>query len=108
MIKMHNKELTFDEACQFDADWCPRDWATKCSFAMIGHKGGTPNMPGNEISYLMGKVQVQKLIADRAIQLGDRFNLREFFDEFFEAGMISISLIRWEVTGLDDKIKKLW
>ena len=60
MIKMHNKELTFDEACQFYADWCPHDWATKCSFTMMGHKGSTPNMPGNEISYLMGKVQVQK------------------------------------------------
>jgi hypothetical protein len=106
-LKMHNNELTFDEACQFDADWCPRGYVTKYSFTMMGHKGGTPNMPGNEISYLMGKVQVQKLIADRAIQLGDKFNLRDFFDKFFESGMIPISLIRWEMTGLDDEIKKL-
>lgn len=107
-LKMHNNELSFDEACQFDTDWCPRGWVTKYSFTMMGHKGGTPNLPGNEISYLMGKIQVEKLIADRRMQLGDQFNIREFFDEFFKAGMIPISLIRWEMTGFDDEIKKLW
>ena len=106
-LKMHSNEFTFDEACQFDADWCPRDYVTKYSFTMMGHKGGTPNMPGNEISYLMGKIQVQKLIADRAMQLGDKFNIREFFDKFFEAGMTPIALIRWEMTGFDNEIKKL-
>jgi len=107
-LKMHSNEFTFDEACQFDADWCPRGYVTKYSFTMMGHKGGTPSMPGNEISYLMGKVQVQKLISDRGMQLGDKFNLRDFFDKFFESGMIPISLIRWEMTGLDDEIKELW
>jgi hypothetical protein len=29
-------------------------------------------------------------------------------DEFLAAGMIPLSLIRWEMTGLDDEIKKLW
>jgi len=29
-------------------------------------------------------------------------------DEFLAAGMIPMSLIRWEMTGFEDEIKKLW
>ena len=30
------------------------------------------------------------------------------YDEFLAAGSIPISLIRWEMTGLDDEIRRLW
>jgi uncharacterized protein (DUF885 family) len=49
-----------------------------------------------------------KVFRDRAQQLGDDFNLKEFMDEFMAAGMIPMSLTRWEMTGYDDEIKKLW
>jgi uncharacterized protein (DUF885 family) len=49
-----------------------------------------------------------KLIRDRAKQLGDAFNLRQFMDEYLAAGMIPMSLIRWEMTGMEDEIKELW
>jgi hypothetical protein len=29
-------------------------------------------------------------------------------DDFHAAGMIPVSLIRWEMTGLTDEIEKLW
>ncbi len=48
------------------------------------------------------------LMRDRAKQLGEKFNMRQFMDEFLAAGMIPMSLIRWEMTGYDDEIKKLW
>lgn len=51
---------------------------------------------------------LKKLLSDRAFQLGDEFELRHFMDEFPAAGMIPLSLIRWEMTGLEDQIKKLW
>jgi uncharacterized protein (DUF885 family) len=54
-----------------------------------------------------GKVQFIKLLTDRAEQLGDKFNPGQFIDEFLAAGMIPMSLIRWEMTGLDDEIKLL-
>ena len=57
---------------------------------------------------VVGKVQFMKLFRDRAQQLGDDFNLKEFMDEFLASGMIPMSLIRWEMTGYDDEIKKLW
>jgi len=40
--------------------------------------------------------------------LGDKFNLQQFMDEFLAAGMIPMSLIRWEMTGFEGEIKKLW
>ena len=63
--------------------------------------------PGYGASYVIGKVQIDKLMADRANQLGDKFVLKSFMDEFIAAGMIPIALTRWEMTALDDEIKKL-
>ena len=57
--------------------------------------------PGYGISYQMGKIQIDQLLADRAMQLGDEFSLKDFHDRFLAAGMIPISLIRWEMTGVD-------
>ena len=51
---------------------------------------------------------MQKLMAERSSQLGDDFTLRQFFDDFMGGGIIPISLTRWEMTGLEDQIKKLW
>jgi hypothetical protein len=56
----------------------------------------------------MGKVQLEKLMADRAAYLGEKFNLRRFPGGFVEAGMIPVALTSWEMTGLDDEIKKVW
>jgi len=46
-----------------------------------------------------GKYLIDELIKDRAHQLGDGFTLRKFFDEFNGAGVIPVSLIRWQLTG---------
>lgn len=60
--------------------------------------------PTYGMNYVMGKVQLERLLSARALQLGDDFNLGEFHDAFLAAGPIPISLIRWEMTGLDDEI----
>jgi hypothetical protein len=64
--------------------------------------------PGYGISYQMGKIQIDQLLADRAMQLRDRFSMKEFHDQFLAAGMIPISLIRWEMTGLEDEVRHFW
>jgi uncharacterized protein (DUF885 family) len=63
--------------------------------------------PGFHTGVVMGKAQFMKLFRERAMQLGDKFVLRDFIDEFLAAGMIPFSLIRWEMTGYDDEIKEL-
>ncbi|MBI3791237.1 MAG: DUF885 family protein [Gemmatimonadetes bacterium] len=63
--------------------------------------------PAYGMNYTIGKTQMERLVADRSRQLGSAFRLGAFHDEFLSKGMIPISLIRWEMTGLDDEMKAL-
>ena len=64
--------------------------------------------PGYGLGYTVGMLQMQRLLADRKRQLGDEFVLKDFHDEFMAAGRLPISLIRWEMTGLDNEVRELW
>lgn len=64
--------------------------------------------PGYGLGYTIGTLQMQRLLADRRQQLGDDFELKAFHDEFMAAGRLPLSLIRWEMTGLDDEVRKFW
>jgi hypothetical protein len=46
-------------------------------------------------------------MAETALQQGDDFRLKTFMDEFRAAGLIPVSLIRWELTGKDDEIRRM-
>jgi len=63
--------------------------------------------PGYGIGYYMGKVELEKLLADVAMREGDGFDIKTFHDRFRAAGSIPISLIRWEMTGRDDEIRTM-
>ena len=39
----------------------------------------------------MGKLQIEELLMDRALQLGEEFDLKEFHDEFLAGGVDSRS-----------------
>lgn len=64
--------------------------------------------PGYGLGYQVGAMQMQALLGDRRRQLGEDFSLREFHDDFLSRGRLPISLIRWEMTGLDDEVKHFW
>jgi len=64
--------------------------------------------PGYGLAYLIGKLQVEKLLAERSIQLGTAFVLRDFHDQFLAAGRIPIALIRFEMTGDRSEIEQFW
>ena len=64
--------------------------------------------PGYGLGYTVGMLQMQRLLADRKRQLGDDFNLKEFHDDFMATGRLPMSLIRWEMTGLDNEVRELW
>jgi hypothetical protein len=64
--------------------------------------------PGYGLGYTIGMLQMQHLLADRRIQLGEDFVLKDFHDELMAAGRLPLSVIRWEMTGLDDEIRDLW
>jgi uncharacterized protein (DUF885 family) len=55
--------------------------------------------PAYGTSYVMGKLEVDKLIAARKEQLGEAFTMRRFMDEFDAAGLIPVPMLRWELAG---------
>ncbi len=107
-LKLHSNEFTMEKALQHCVEWCPRGWECKTDMDTWYDFDISMLQPGHATIYITGKNELERLMADRAMQLGDTFNLQEFMDSFFASGMIPISLTRWEMTGLDDEIKKLW
>jgi hypothetical protein len=106
-LRMHSNEFTLEEAVDFGVKWTPRGWMPKDGNTIWTDEDLYLVQPGYGTSYVIGKVHLEKLMADRAEQLEDKFDLKTFFDEFHTYGMIPLSLIRWEMTGRDDEIKKL-
>lgn len=64
--------------------------------------------PGYGIGYAVGKWQMERLLADRKRQLGEDFELKAFHDYTMTAGRLPLSLVRWDLTGLDDEVNRLW
>ena len=106
-LMVHSGDWTVEEAVDFGVKNTPRGWVKPDGRTIWGDIGLYLRQPGYGTSYVYGKIQLERLMADRAIQLGDKFNLKEFFDDYFSRGVIPASLIRWEMTGHDDVIKKL-
>jgi hypothetical protein len=106
-LMMHANEWTIDEAVEFASKWTPRGWMPEDGDTVWGEQHFYLTQPGYSTSYLLGKHQIEQLMAERALQLGDEFTLKGFIDEIHAAGLIPMSLIRWEMTGEDDEISKL-
>src|SRR5262249_1424749 len=86
--KLHTNEWTIDQAVRFMIDKVPyMDADVARVDAEIYLK-----RPTYGLSYQMGKMEVLKLLGDRKRQLGDKFNLKEFHDQFLAAGTIPVSL----------------
>jgi uncharacterized protein (DUF885 family) len=106
-LKMQSNEFSLDDGVKYSVEGTPRGWLPANGETVYDDLRLYLLQPGYGASYVIGKVQIDKLMADRANQLGDKFVLKSFMDEFIAAGMIPIALTRWEMTGLDDEIKKL-
>jgi uncharacterized protein (DUF885 family) len=63
--------------------------------------------PGLGLNYYFGKLQIEQLLTDVAMQQGKSFNLTKFHDDFIARGLVPIALTRWEMTGYDDQVKSL-
>lgn len=92
-------EFDIAKAKAFQVQWTPRGWM-RPDLDLLGFEQQLYlRQPGYGTSYVTGKAMIDELIRDRAKQLGDRFTLRGFFDEVNGAGMMPVSLIRWQLTG---------
>ena len=98
-LRMHGENLPLEQAAAFTAAHVPRGWLSLQGNLVRFEQHLYLQQPGYGISYLTGKIEVEKLLGERKRQLGDRFTLKQFMDEFNDAGLIPTSLLRWELTG---------
>jgi len=106
-LMMHANKFTLDQAVDYACRWTPYDWLRRDRDTVWTDMRIYLHQPFYGASYVIGKAQIDRLMADRADQLGDKFTLKEFMDEFIGAGLIPMSLLRWQMTGLDDEMKIL-
>ncbi|HEX3126491.1 MAG TPA: DUF885 family protein [Thermoanaerobaculia bacterium] len=103
-------EFTLQQGRDFHVEWTPRGWMRK-DLDLLGFEQQLYlRQPGYGSSYITGKYQIERLLTDRGHQLGqlgDKFKLSDFFAEMDAAGVIPVSLIRWQLTGKDDEIRAL-
>ncbi len=107
-LKMHSNEFTVAEGQQYFIENVPYGWTLPDDQDVWLDTEITLSIPGFHTGINAGKTQFFSLFANRADQLGDQFILKDFIDEFFAAGMIPMSLTKWEMTGLTNEIEKLW
>jgi len=106
-LRVQSNEWSVDEAVVYAAEQTPRGWFRADGNLVLFEQQLYLQQPGYGTSYLTGKALIESLIAERALQLGDDFVLKAFMEEFFAAGVIPVSLIRWEMTGLRDPVLEL-
>jgi len=93
-------DFDIKQAKAFQVEWTPRGWMRPDLDLLNFEQQLYLRQPGYGASYVTGKSQLDTLIKERAHQLGDKFTLRGFFDEFIGAGMIPLSLVQWQLTGV--------
>jgi hypothetical protein len=107
-LRMHANQFTLEQASAFASANTPRGWLRLDASTVRGEQHLYLQQPAYGTSYITGKIQVETLIAERKRQLGDTFSLKRFMDDFNAAGLIPVSLIRWELMGrLPDDVAKM-
>ncbi|MDX1939966.1 MAG: DUF885 family protein [Saprospiraceae bacterium] len=98
-LYQHGLEMNIDEACVFASKWVPYGWLPADGGTITHEEQFYLRQPAYGTSYVIGKLDLDKLIAEYARQRGDQFVLKEFMDEINRIGVIPVSLVYWEMTG---------
>ena len=107
-LRMHANTMTLEQASAFACANTPRNWLRMEGNLVRSEQHLYLQQPGYGTSYLIGKIEIEKLLAERKQQLGETFTFKRFMDEFNAAGLIPASLLRWELTGRQpDDVKRL-
>ena len=101
-VKLALGEMTLEQAADYLARRGPMDTRT-------AHREAADFSvsPGQAMTYQVGKLQIEKLLAESRLLQGESFSLRRFDDGLWLNGNIPIALQRWELLGLDDEVSAL-
>ncbi len=110
-LYQHGDEMDFKRATEYADRWVP--------WGLLPAGGGTIQheehfylqQPGYGSSYIVGKADIDKLIAEYARQREGKFSLKEFMDEFNTVGIIPVSFDLlandWKQSLIERSIKEL-
>ncbi len=103
-LRVQANQMTLEQAARFASEQTPRGWLRLEGETVWFEQHLYLQQPGYGTSYLMGKLEIDRLIGARSRALGDAFTLRRFMDELASVGLIPISLAGWELTGDDSRM----
>ena len=103
-LRMHANQLSLEEAARFASQNTPRGWLRLEGATVWFEQHLFLEQPAYGTSYVIGKLEIDKLLARR---LGSGSRLREVMDEKDAAGLIPVSLLRWQMTGDDSGVPGL-
>jgi hypothetical protein len=102
-----SNDFTMKQAADFQVQWTPRGWMSPTLDLLGFEQQLYLRQPGYGTSYIIGKYLLDDLLREMSEQKGTGFSLREYYDAINRAGMIPVSLIRWQLTGKADQIRSL-
>jgi hypothetical protein len=103
-VSLSDGTLTMEEAVKYQIDRVPtmEEHISRAEVELY------VRWPYQAASYIVGKKQIEQILAERIVQGRYDVNWREFHDAMLSFGQIPPALVRWEMTGHDDQIKKFW
>ena len=98
-LYQHGHEKNLQEAAEFASKWTPRGLLPANGSTIQHEEHFYLQQPSYGTSYVTGKLELDRLIAEYARQRNGNFSMKEFMDELNQVGIIPISLVYWEMTG---------
>lgn len=98
--------INYEQARKFQVEWTPKGWTGDES--LVGFEQHLYlRQPGYGSSYITGKYFIEKVMMDVSRLQQSNFKLYDFFEKFYDVGIIPISLVGWQMTGNDEEIKNI-
>ena len=97
-------ELSVDEAVQYQIDRVPtmEEHISRAEVDLY------VRWPYQATSYIVGKKQIEQMLAETYAGENHAIDWREFHDALLSFGQIPLALVRWELTGNKDQVERLW
>jgi hypothetical protein len=96
-LKMQANQLTLEGAAKFASANTPRGWLRTEGATVWFEQHLYLQQPAYGTSYVIGKLEIDKLLAARP-----GISLQRFLDDLDAAGLIPVPLLRWELAGQVD------
>jgi len=98
-LRMHANQMTLEEAARYAAEHTPRGWLRLEGRTVWGEQHLYLQQPSYGTSYVIGKLEIERILRERRAQPGADFSVKQAMDEIDAAGLIPVSMLRWELVG---------